>query len=482
MKIIDETINLMEKENGDIVSMIFESSKDKRWYPFKDQRDLEMTIMDSIPEKIRNESPFIMLLRPNKNPESLLSFAPLLKWENGTSETNKIESRDSIESGEIRLLINRLLEKGLEHGRNGKITFEGDSINEFREHLLQNMDYKALNIQQSNSSFILGGRFICKFVRKVHAGENPDVEIPQKLYAETAFRNTPKPIGQLVYREKQVYSLMSIHTFIENNGDYWDYFTRMAESLFLQSEHEETRENIFKSLTGSIEEIAKAVGEMHIGLSTLKGKDFASEPVNDSYISKLKSGFLQLCQNLSSTKTHIKIKGEIINTNELGRSLESLIHKINFRFFQGTRITRVHGDLHLGQILRTDNGPVIIDFEGEPMRTPRERTMKQSPLKDVSGIVRSIDYALNFNVERDDYNLVMGQNYSLKLKTKFLEEYWKITSGIGILPDTFQAFLGISEFFELDKAIYELNYEISNRPEWADIPAAAILKIMQRLD
>ena len=96
MKIHNETINLMDRENYNIVSMILNSSMNKRWYPYKDQKNMEMTIMDSIPEMIRNEEPFIMLLRSNKNPESLLSFAQKLRWQNEPPEENIIENRDCI--------------------------------------------------------------------------------------------------------------------------------------------------------------------------------------------------------------------------------------------------------------------------------------------------------------------------------------------------------------------------------------------------
>ena len=482
MKIREGIIDLMERENQSIVSMILKSSVNKRWYPYKDQKTTDMTIMDSIPEKLRNEEPFIMLLRNNRNPDSILSFAPKLKWQKEPSDESKIENIDSIESGDIEILIKRILEKGFEQGRYGKITFEGDSIREFRESLLDNVEYQALSIQQSNSSFVIGKRFICKFIRKIQAGENPDFEIPQKLYAETTFRNTPKPIGQMVYREKHPYPIMSVHSYMENNGDYWQFFTKLSEDIFLNIKNSNSPDAIIETLAGSIEEIAKAVGEMHISLSMLKGKDFSAEPLNERYISLIKSRFVQMCHILSDTKMNIEINGEGINTGELGRNLESLVEKINFGYFRGTRITRVHGDLHLGQILRTENGPIIIDFEGEPLRTLKERTMKHSPVKDVAGIVRSIDYALNFKRESDEYDISLAQKYSLKFKNKVLEEYWKIASGSGILPDTFQAFTGILEFFELDKAVYELNYEISNRPLWSAIPAMAILKILQRLD
>ena len=217
MKIHNETINLMDRENYNIISMILNSSLNKRWYPYKDQKNMEMTIMDSIPEMIRNEEPFIMLLRSNKNPEYILSFAQKLRWQNEPHEENIIENRDCIESGDIKEFIKMVLEKGFGQGRNGKITFEGDSIGELRDILLENIEYKVLSIQQSNSSFVIGHRFICKFIRKIQAGENPDFEIPWKLYAETQFRNTPRPIGQMVYRDNQPYSIMSIHSYIENS-------------------------------------------------------------------------------------------------------------------------------------------------------------------------------------------------------------------------------------------------------------------------
>ncbi len=475
-------IDLLNEKNNHSVAEIIESIKAKRWYPFKSESGLQFNVLDSIPAVVERNKPFILLLKPDRIGDLILSAVPVISCDDGSQEKENVRITDSIESGSFLKFIEDIVKNRNAEGRHGKLGLEGEFIAEFASHFNAGTSLTPLNIEQSNSSFVIGDQFICKFMRKVEPGENPDITIPHKLYMETQFRNTPRPIGQLVYRDRQPFTLMSIHSFIRNQGDYWKHFTGEAASMAEREKPGSAAggKEYNEKLAVPTGEIARVIGEMHMSLAKLNGKDYAPLPAGENYISSIKKGYLQMVQMLGKAGKILETGNERVNVEELSTDLELILHKINFSAFSGSKIIRIHGDLHLGQILKTESGPMVIDFEGEPLRPLKERSMKQSPLKDVAGIIRSIDYAMNFNNRADPSDSEKFIAYSEGLRKRFLEEYWEVSSGFGLLPDSFAKYESISQFFELEKAIYELNYEISNRPEWSGIPARAIFRIMRR--
>jgi maltose alpha-D-glucosyltransferase/alpha-amylase len=147
--------------------------------------------------------------------------------------------------------------------------------------------------------------------------------------------------------------------------------------------------------------------------------------------------------------------------------------------------TRIHGDFHLGQVLRVGNDWIILDFEGEPARPLPDRRARQSPLKDVAGMLRSFSYAaqaayLNHTARRphDAEKLEIWASFWEKaIAAEFLRRYCETVAGHGIIPNETGAFWTLLDAFVLDKAVYELNYEINNRPAWVKIPLAGILAL-----
>ncbi|MHB8360446.1 MAG: hypothetical protein ACYDAO_04660 [Thermoplasmataceae archaeon] len=479
-------LNICNMQGNTILEKILLQAGSKRWFPFKSEKILNFNVIDSLPATVSSGEPFIMLVNiETSGGSNIILFAMVLKWdEDATDEVsmNGFEILDSIESGDISSYIGELCRVGSIKGSAGKIALEGEFLTEFIKNVREKQEFKALAVEQSNSSFILNGKYVCKFLRRPASESNPDVLIPKKLYMETQFRNTPQPVGHMVYRNGKILSIMSIQEYVVNSGDYWHYFTELSSMLLGKSKNEGDYETkIISEMKTATSEIARITAEMHEGLSLLRGKEFEPIIIGKEYTHKIRSGYLDMVKGISNYKINLKLGNEIKNSNELCESLENLLEKIDFNKVEGSMAIRVHGDFHLGQILKTVRGPMVLDFEGEPLRTDRERSSRHSPMKDVAGMIRSIDYALNFSVRNGDGNSELARKESNILRNIFLEEYWNAASGLNLIPSSFVKFEKSSEYFELEKAIYELNYELKNRPEWVGIPGNAIAKIIQMM-
>jgi len=136
------------------------------------------------------------------------------------------------------------------------------------------------------------------------------------------------------------------------------------------------------------------------------------------------------------------------------------------------RITRHHGDLHLGQVLWADGDWLIVDFEGEPARTLPERRRKRSPLRDVAGMLRSFAYAASIAGD-------VPEGFAARARAEFLTAYRGAVQSSGVLPESEDGIERLIRIFELEKAVYELRYELNNRPDWIDVPVAGILRLLE---
>jgi trehalose synthase-fused probable maltokinase len=139
-------------------------------------------------------------------------------------------------------------------------------------------------------------------------------------------------------------------------------------------------------------------------------------------------------------------------------------------------VIRTHGDYHLGQVMRTDRGGVVLDFEGEPARTLPERRQKRSPLRDVAGMVRSFSYVAAAGQILG--TRVMPEDWDSRARAAFLDGYFREVDP-ALLPPGQESTQKLLSVFELEKAVYELNYEINNRPDWVGIPVASIQRLLE---
>jgi maltose alpha-D-glucosyltransferase / alpha-amylase len=243
-----------------------------------------------------------------------------------------------------------------------------------------------------------------------------------------------------------------------------------------------------------IELLGQRTAEMHLALANINdSKDFAPEEFSLHYQRSLYSSLTSLVRsNFDSLRKHLPnlpeaVRAEAEEVLQMRPEILERLKKIFSRKIDTMKI-RTHGDYHLGQVLFTGRDFIIIDFEGEPARSFSERRLKRSPLRDVAGMIRSFHYAA--------YNALFQQDSFRKEDSAYLEEwaeqwyhyasgffmhtYLDKTMGTGVVPEKEEDFEILIETFLLEKAIYELGYELNNRPDWVLIPIRGIKYIMRK--
>lgn len=373
--------------------------------------------------------------------------------------------------------------------------------------------------EQSNTSVVFGDRLILKFIRKLDLGVNPDLEITRFLTARK-FPHVPALAGALEYRRNQdeVMTLAVLTAYVPQSKDAWDFtldtLSRFFERVLALPEENRTPPSSSGTLVklaagpvpaqtldliGTYSELARMLGErtaaLHVVLaSETEDKQFNPEPFTPHYV----RGLYQSMRNLTRQNFQLLSKG-LSAVPEVWRAdaqrVLSLEPEILTRFrriyeqrLQAMRI-RHHGDYHLGQVLYTGKEFLIIDFEGEPARPLSERRLKRSPLRDVAGMIRSFDYASFAALRQQQQRGTLSpQHFSMAsawarfwsswVSVIFLKAYRQGTANTPFIPQDDHEFQTMMDSYLLEKAIYELGYELNNRPDWLGIPLQGILQLL----
>ena len=331
---------------------------------------------------------------------------------------------------------------------------------------------RLLEGEQSNSSVVLDRRQIIKFFRRRTDYLTPYYQIPKALKAQTTFANTPACLGAISYRRNgERLLLATISDFVENEGDCWTFFTQSLDDAIKTKTFSST------TLMNEIEYIGSTTAAMHNALSSLKGENFEPERISDSDVSGWVADLndsIKTFQDYSFRRKGLPERASVLNS--ASRLLEGVeTHNM-------TKM-RIHGDYHLGQVLKSGTKYYVIDFEGEPMRSLSYRRQKKSPLKDVAGMIRSIQYAIaSCTIESQDESLKCNAaEWADHGRHLLVESYLRhVDRGKGYLPEGKEEFLDLLDFFVLEKALYEFNYEANNRPSWVSIPLQTISQFAQR--
>jgi maltose alpha-D-glucosyltransferase/alpha-amylase len=379
--------------------------------------------------------------------------------------------------------------------------------------------------EQSNSNVVFGEQLILKLYRRLGEGTNPELEVGEHLTARASFPNTAALAGaiEVFGRRAGPQTLGVVLTYVPNQGDAWSTFLDYAQRYFegldaLAAEQaaalclpddpgcaggEEGPPPAVVSLIAEPLELARLLGrrtaEMHAGLADDQGNAaFAPEPYSVVY----QRGLFQSMRN--TTRATIDalrhraatLAGEAREMAQalLAREAEllALFRQLTARPIRAPRI-RVHGDYHLGQVLWTGKDFVVIDFEGEPLRSVGERRLKRSPMRDVAGMVRSFEYAAWTGLRRHWELLppegasavrardVQGaQIWGAWLGHEFVRAYTVRLRELraDLLPPVQADAELVLRSWVLEKALYEVRYELNSRPEWVDIPLRAVLSIL----
>ena len=383
----------------------------------------------------------------------------------------------------------------------------------------ENLQTRVSAAEQSNSSIVFGERFILKLFRKVEPGANPDIEISQFL-GDAKFGNTPPLAGYLEYRpdEGEPIQLAILQGFVPNQGDAWNhtvdalsrYFERAlastdppqapagAQQHPLVLMNEEPPANV-ADLIGEYLASARLLGvrtaQMHKALvQPTTNVDFAPEPLSEHYRQGLYHGMLSL-----TNQTLQMLRGKLDSLPEpAARDANWVLEheeqlRARFRSLRsiGSAAVRIrhHGDFHLGQVLYTGQDFVIIDFEGEPARPLSERRLKRSPIRDAAGMMRSFQYAayaalfgqvpgVTARPDQLERLRASAELWTAWVSAVYLKGYLQEAGNDPYIPQSPDALKALLDAFLLEKAIYEVAYELNNRPDWVRIPLAGIATLL----
>ena len=373
--------------------------------------------------------------------------------------------------------------------------------------------------EQSNTSILFGDRFILKLFRRQEPGLNPDVEIGQYLTEKTSFAQIPPFAGSIEVdgldaTDGKVASLALLQGLVANEGDGWKwtleeldrYFEACARLPFPEnlsgegdgllglSENPPTQ--VAPDHLGLYLEAAATLGrrtaELHLALATpTDDPAFAPEALTDA---DLNAQLVDIRHHASTILDMLQerlpyLPDEVVEVaaSVLGRRRQILDRFVPLNGdFPPTQRIRIHGDYHLGQVLRVRMDFVILDFEGEPARPLAVRRSKQCPLKDVAGMLRSFGYAAyaglkNFAARHpEDLPRLdpWAQLWERSAAAEFLRAYYEAAQGAAFMPPGNVDFRKLLDIFLLDKALYEVLYELNSRPAWVRIPLMGITSLV----
>ncbi|MBA3964071.1 MAG: maltose alpha-D-glucosyltransferase, partial [Chthoniobacterales bacterium] len=364
----------------------------------------------------------------------------------------------------------------------------------------------VLKAEQSNSAMLFDNRFFLKLYRKLEDGINPDLEVTRFLTERRHFAHVPAFAGAIEYRRpgSEPTVLALLQSAVPNEGDAWAltldavgrYFERvLARKGDLQNAGAAPGPLLDELVGGIFPEKARLLGartgEMHLALAAEPNDPvFAPEPFNamaqrsvyQSMRASLRKTFALLQKKVGDLPEALRAEAsEVLSGEQTILAQEQRI----LQHHAGAAKIRIHGDYHLGQVLYTGKDFVILDFEGEPARPLGERKLKRSALRDVAGMMRSFQYAaysaLWQSSTREEDRAFLERWADLwyrQMSAIFLQSYLERTAGAGFLPAKEGDLQVLLEAYLLDKAVYEVGYELNHRPDWVIIPIRGIKHIL----
>ena len=316
---------------------------------------------------------------------------------------------------------------------------------------------RPMGAEQSNTSLVFDDRLVLKVFRRVHDGPNPDIEVTAAL-GGVGFTHVAAPVG--VWERDQRH-LAVAQPFLQGASDGWALALTSLRD-FYASDCEDPAE-CGGDFAAEAARLGQITADMHVALARAFGTDRADATawtvVMQAQLDRVASG---LPWRARAADRFARLA----------------------RLDQPGPAVRVHGDYHLGQVVRTDNGWYVLDFEGEPARPLEERRLPSSPLKDVAGMLRSFSYAAEVALrEREDADIErlrpLARAWEQHNRERFLAGYFRSKGVADLLPGNDEQIAAALGAWELDKAVYEIGYELGHRPDWAAIPESAVQRILE---
>ena len=494
----------------------------RRWFGGKARKIASVDVVDTLPIPASGGNAYIFVARVNYADGADEMYAiPLVRSEGAGSEGLKVPGpdggsmllADGLKNSSFLTALVELIEKGSAiAGVSGELRgLQTTAYSELSPEPVAGLTPKPVGAEQSNTSIIYGNRLIMKFFRRIQEGINPDLEIGQFLTEKTSLKSVPPLAGTIEYqaRDGKPMAQGMLQKFVPNQGDAWGFTLKSLANYYdevrkiVNAEGASpvgggavTKPDVAKSAVETYLAAAELLGqrtaEMHLALaSDASDPAFAPEPFtmeSQQALEQSVSGLLVRVFSLLRDKMKFLPNEWRGKAEKLAERESEIAARFNAALREPIRAmrTRIHGDYHLGQVLRTESDFVIIDFEGEPARSIEERRVKRSPLQDVAGMLRSFHYAAfapllgEDRAPGDDVARmgVWAESWNSWVAERYLGKYFATAKGAAYLPATQAEIQTVLELHLLEKAIYELGYELNNRPSWVGIPLQGIGKLL----
>jgi maltose alpha-D-glucosyltransferase/alpha-amylase len=486
-----------------------------RWYPERSAKAIHPTLTSAIPFcDIGDNRPWLAFFEANQRGETARYVLPMrIEWVRFDRERYNPRAFAAVRQGAregtlldvatdqifISLLLRNLRET-LTVEENG-VCLEFRPTSWLTENPIKPCEHiRAVETEQSNTTALVDHDYVVKVYRKLQSGINPEIEVGRFLTEVAGFANTPATLGSVELIEGDKKSAIAIvHAFVENQGDAWTvtsaYLDRFVDEqrLLATREHAgESEEQVsylrYTSQTG------RRVAEMHLALaSSDEFADFAPEPTTPAdvqqWIEDVVTRAERVFDALMQRRETLKEADRLLVDQALAQraTLRDRLSALLPPDIDGLKI-RHHGDFHLGQILIVKDDIFIIDFEGEPRRALAERRRKAPAARDVAGLIRSIDYSVTAALERalkvslDEQGKLAAAlaEWRDRATAAFIGAYREVMTNQHLWPADPLAAEQMLNFFLLEKAFYEIEYELAYRPDWLRVPLTGVLRILSQ--
>jgi maltose alpha-D-glucosyltransferase/alpha-amylase len=484
----------------------------RRWFGMKDQaiKATRITTLINIGDSSR-EILFteIEVKTPGATTRWFLPLSILWEDEPSTALPNRLAVARVRRGRRLGLLTDafalpnfaRRVVEGLAAGKefacsDGVVRFRPTETGRARLEAIPDVEVNWLAAEQSNSSLTVGDAAMLKIYRRISPGEHPEAEMGRYLTA-AGFTHAPQLLGDVVrVAPDGTPSAFAIALgFVRNEGDAWswiiDHLTRALDAHAPAAHSEAAEADLLADCEAVVEVIGQRLGEMHAILSR-ETPDAAFVPAVADAVDaanwarktneRIQTAFEGIADLQTWQRDQDRERAQTILSQR-----EDILAAVRTlaKSGAGTLMTRIHGDFHLGQVLVASGDAYIIDFEGEPSASIAERRAKMSPLRDVAGLLRSIDYAGATLIDRKGVGAApvdearrdqLISQFRIRASSAFLRAYWEATGSRGGA-----ATRALLDLFLIEKAAYEIAYEAANRPTWIGVPLAGLARLAARI-
>jgi maltose alpha-D-glucosyltransferase / alpha-amylase len=489
-----------------------------RWYPERSAREIQPVLTSAIPFcDIGDNRPWLVFFEATQRGTTSCYVLPMrIEWVRFDRERYNPRAFAAVRQGAregtlldvatdkifigllLRNLSNSLVVED-EHGAGTLLEFLPTA--RFPDGPVKQPEHvRAVETEQSNSTALVDNDYVVKIYRKLEAGINPEVEVGRFLTEVAGFANAPALLGSVEYVSGERRSAVAVvHAMIQNQGDAWTvssaYLDRFVDEQRVLGSGDAAKES--EEQTAYLRymfQTGRRVAEMHLALASRDDDPaFAPEQATAADLEYWKSDLAaratRVFDALKRRREAAKEPDRLL-IDELLAHAAALPERLGALLPDPAQILKIrhHGDFHLGQMLIAKDDIFIIDFEGEPRRPLEERRRKAPAARDVAGLVRSIDYSTTAALDRalkvmadEQGKLAPALNsWRDRATASFLDAYRETTGQVRLWPAEVKAAGRLLNFFVLEKAIYEIEYELAHRPDWLRVPLTGALRILSQ--